>query len=103
MSLSVSGLLLEHFTILHGLIENKLQQQAISYLINTINSVKLKSPEVGIVLCGDFNHLLIKAIINSHPDLKQVVKNNTRGDYMTDLTIANLSTYLERRRKCNTE
>lgn len=63
MSLSVSGLLLEHFTILHGLIENKLQQQAISYLINTINSVKLKSPEVGIVLCGDFNHLPTKALI----------------------------------------
>lgn len=82
--------------------EKKLQQEAIDDLINTIDS-EVKSPEAGVVLCGDFNHLLIKAIINSHPDLKQVVKNNTRGDYMTDLTIANLSTYLERRRKCNTE
>lgn len=67
MSLRVSGsscaqsgfpdqfqpLLLEHFTILHGL--NKLQQQAINYLINTINSVKLKSPEVGIVIVSRYS------------------------------------------------
>lgn len=42
--------------------EKKLQQEAIDDLINTIDS-EVKSPEAGVVLCGDFNHLPTKALI----------------------------------------
>jgi hypothetical protein len=41
-------------------------------------------------LYGDFNHLPIKMLTNSHPDMKQVVKDKTRGDAILDLIITNL-------------
>lgn len=53
----------------------------------TPSTLKLKSPEAGVVLCGDFNHLPTKALIKSHPGLKQVDKNKTCGDSMIDLMI----------------
>lgn len=68
--------------------EKKLQQEAIDDLINTIDS-EVKSPEAGVVLCGDFNHLPTKALIKSHPGLKQVDKNKTCGDSMIDLMMTN--------------
>lgn len=89
--------------------EKKLQQEAIDDLINTIDS-EVKSPEAGVVLCGDFNHLPTKALtltLNSQPDLKQVVKNKTCGDSMIDListpTAPLPAVYLNMGRKCNTE
>lgn len=55
----------------------------------TPSTLKLKSPEAGVVLCGDFNHLPTKALIKSHPGLKQVDKNKTCGDSMIDLMMTN--------------
>lgn len=45
---------------------------------------------MGLILCGDFNHLPIKPLTNSHPDMKQVNKEKTRGDSILDLIITNL-------------
>ncbi len=52
----------------------------------------MKSPQAGIILCGDFSQLPIKSIISCHPDLKQLVKENTRGKATLDLIITNLDT-----------
>ncbi len=58
--------------------DKELRQEGIDYLICTIDAVKIKSHQAGIILCGDFNQLPIKSIISCHPDLKQLGKENAK-------------------------
>lgn len=48
---------------------------------------------MGLILCGDFNKLPIKMLKNCHPEIKQIVKENTRGSAILDLIITNLHSH----------
>ena len=73
--------------------EKSLQQKTVDYLINTLDMIRLVSPQMGLVLHGDFNLLPIKMLKNFHLDMKQVVKENTWGNSILDLIITNLHSF----------
>lgn len=72
--------------------EKELCQEAIDYFISTIDAVKMKSPQDGIILCGDFKQRSIKSVVSCHPDIKQLVMENTNRKATLDLIIMNLDT-----------
>lgn len=64
----------------------------LDYLISSLDKALIKHPNAGIMLLGDFNRLNYQFICN-HFNLKQTVKNPTRGDAILDLVLTNLSQY----------
>lgn len=74
--------------------EKALQQKVLNYLISTLDTLKAASPQMGLVLCGDFNKLPIKMLKKKcYPEIKLVVKDSTRGNSILDLIITNLHSY----------
>ena len=62
----------------------------INHLIESVDALRVKSPDIGLLICGDLNHLEVDGLCKSHR-LKQIVKNPTRGNNILDLIITNLS------------
>ena len=63
-------------------------------LSSTIDSLRNRYPNCGIILLGDFNDLET-SILSTRHNLKQVVKAPTRGSSILDLIISNLSKYYQ--------
>ena len=61
----------------------------VNYIIDTIDSVRSTQPDCGVIILGDFNKLDFKDILTHH-NLKQLVREPTRGDRTLDLIITNL-------------
>ena len=59
------------------------------YVINTIDFLRNKYPDCGVVVLGDFNDFDISQLLSSH-NLKQVVQLPTRGSAILDLIVTNL-------------
>ena len=59
------------------------------HLISSLDIGLTKHPNAGIMLVGDFNHFSYWHICN-HFNLRQMVKNPTRGDAILDLIFTNL-------------
>ena len=59
------------------------------YLINITDLIRNKHPDHGVVLLGDFNDFDIRNL-TSNQNLKQVVKQPTRGSTVLDLIVTNL-------------
>jgi hypothetical protein len=59
------------------------------YLINTLDSLRNKYPDCGLVVMGDFNDFDVAGLLSNH-SLKQVVQEPTRGTAKLDLIITNL-------------
>ena len=62
------------------------------YLTYTIDLLRNRYPNCGIILLGDFNDWKISLLLAIH-NLKQVVKAPTRGTSILDLILTNLSSY----------
>ena len=59
------------------------------YVINTIDFLRNKYPDYGVVVLGDFNDFDISQLLSTH-NLKQVVQLPTRGSAILDLIVTNL-------------
>ena len=59
------------------------------HLISSLDAALNKYPNAGIMMVGDFNRLNYR-YINNHFNLRQTVKNPTRGDAILDLIFTNL-------------
>jgi hypothetical protein len=59
------------------------------YLIDTLDSLRNKYPDCGLVVMGDFNDFDVAGLLSNH-SLKQVVQEPTRGTAKLDLIITNL-------------
>lgn len=68
------------------------QLNLICYLTENLDIIRNESPDCGLVLLGDFNHLDISDILNSH-NLFQAVNEPTRNSAILDLIITNMQTY----------
>ena len=55
----------------------------VSYIIETLDSVRLAQPDCGVIVLGDFNTLVPNDILNHH-NLKQVVRDPMHLNNMTD-------------------
>lgn len=62
------------------------------YLITSLDSALARFPNAGIFLVGDFNRLDYRFLCN-HFNLKQIVKNPTRGNAILDLIFTNFSRF----------
>ena len=62
----------------------------IEYIIDSLDQVCSAFPDCGIVITGDFNMLNVADLLSSH-NLKQVVREPTRGNNILDLIITNMS------------
>ncbi len=65
------------------------------YLINTIDLIRNKHPDHGLVILGDFNDLEIRTLSISQ-NLKQVVDQPTRESAILDLILTNLHNLYDR-------
>ncbi|KAI8507267.1 hypothetical protein Bbelb_146470 [Branchiostoma belcheri] len=61
------------------------------HLITTIDHICSHQPQAGLLLCGDFNGLPLRPLLAAHPELKQIVKQPTRGSATLDIIITNLA------------
>ncbi len=61
-----------------------------SHLLQTIDHLRIKYPEIGICILGDFNRMNINSIILGN-GLKQIIQFHTRADATLDLILTNLS------------
>ena len=68
------------------------QRELCDYLVSSIDTIRSKYPDCGIVVLGDFNHLNIQDLVISH-NLKQVVTRPTRQDSILDHIITNLKSF----------
>ena len=68
------------------------QRELCDYLVSSIDTIRSKYPDCGIVVLGDFNHLNIQDLVISH-NLKQVVTRPTRQDSILDYIITNLKSF----------
>ena len=68
------------------------QRELCDYLVSSIDTIRSKYPDCGIVVLGDFNHLNIQDLVTSH-NLKQVVTRPTRQDSILDYIITNLKSF----------
>ena len=59
------------------------------HLISSLDTALNKYPNAGIMLVGDFNRLNYR-VIGNHFNLRQTVKNPTRGAAILDLILTNL-------------
>ena len=71
------------------------QRDTINYLIETLDHVRNKFPDCGIVLVGDFNNLDISDLLTGH-DLNQIICEPTRGSAILDLVITNLQQFYKK-------
>ena len=71
------------------------QRELCEYLSITIDSIRMKSPDCGITILGDFNRLDISSILINH-GLKQVFSYSTRGNAILDLILTDLHKYYEK-------
>ena len=62
----------------------------IEYIIDSLDQVGSAFPDSGIVITGDFNKVNVADLLSSH-NLKQVVREPTRGDNILDLIITNMA------------
>jgi hypothetical protein len=61
----------------------------IEHIIDSLDQVCSAFPDCGIVITGDFNMLNVADLLSSH-NLKQVVREPTRGNNILDLIITNM-------------
>ena len=61
----------------------------LDHLTMTLTHIEGLYPGCGILLCGDFNRLNVKRLLNQFK-LKQIVDKPTRGDRILDLVLTNL-------------
>ena len=66
------------------------QNDLVSYLSDSVDSIRGQYPDCGIVVLGDFNNLDISYFCNQHR-LIQIVIKSTRSDSILDLIVTNLS------------
>ena len=62
------------------------------YLINTTDLLRYKYPDHGLVFLGDFNDFDVCNLAINH-NLKQVVKQPTRGNAILDLIVTNIQKF----------
>ena len=60
-----------------------------SYLIETLDSVRSAHPDRGVIICGDFNTLDFSDVL-AHHKLKQIVRDPTRGNSILDLILTDI-------------
>ena len=61
----------------------------VSYLIETLDSVRSAHPDCGVIICGDFNTLAFSDVL-AHHNLKQIVRDPTRGNSILDLILTDI-------------
>lgn len=71
------------------------QKDLVHYLVDSVDLVRNRYPECGVIILGDFNKLIISDLIVHH-DLKQVVQDATRGASILDLIITNFGNFYSR-------
>ena len=64
----------------------------VTYLSDTIDIIRFRYPDCGIVILGDFNGLDTSELLSSH-GLKQLVSNPTRVGATLDLILSNLQPF----------
>ncbi|XP_035688744.1 uncharacterized protein LOC118424306 [Branchiostoma floridae] len=64
----------------------------IDHLVNTVDSLQVKHPHIGIIIGGDFNRVDVSKLCMSH-NLRQLVDRPTRDQATLDLIITNLNSY----------
>ncbi len=69
--------------------KSEFQDLLINHIVLTLDSLKSKHPDVGVVILGDFNRTNISPLCRAH-NLKQVVDKPTREDAILDLIVTNL-------------
>lgn len=70
------------------------QDELIEHVLASSDLLRTKYPDIGLVILGDFNHVRVHDICLDNK-LCQVVQNNTRGEVILDMIIANMkSVYL---------
>ena len=62
----------------------------IDYLTNGIDSILQSYPSAGIIIAGDFNKMKLGPLCNRF-DLRKIVKKPTRGKYILDQIVSNMS------------
>ena len=61
----------------------------VSYLIETLDSVRYAHPDCGVIICGDFSTLDFSDVL-AHHKLKQIVRDPTRGNSILDLILTEI-------------
>ena len=61
----------------------------VSYLIETLDSVRSAHPDRGVIICDDFNTLDFSDVL-AHHKLKQIVRDPTRGNSILDLILTEI-------------
>ena len=61
----------------------------VSYLIETLDSVRSAHPDCGVIICGDLNTLAFSDVL-AHHNLKQIVRDPTRGNSILDLILTDI-------------
>ena len=64
------------------------------HITSTIDTIRYRNADAGIVILGDFNNLNIRNLMFSQ-NLKQAVQQPTRGNAILDLIVTNLHCFYE--------
>ena len=64
------------------------------HITNTIDTIRYRNPDAGVVILGDINNLNIRNLMFSQ-NLKQVVQQPTRGNAILDLIVTNLHCFYQ--------
>ena len=69
--------------------KSEYQQTLVNHIVRTLDLLKSKHPDVGLVILGDLNRTDTNPICRAHA-LKQVVDKPTRNDAILDVIITNI-------------
>ena len=64
------------------------------HITSTIDTIRYRNPDAGVVILGDFNNLNIRNLMFSQ-NLKQAVQQPTRGNAILDLIVTNLHCFYQ--------
>ena len=81
-----------YFAVVYNPPNSPVQNDLVSYLSDSVDSIRGQYPDCGIVVLGDFNNLDISYFCNQQR-LIQVVDKPTRSDSILDLIVTNLSQF----------
>ena len=70
------------------------QTLLVNHIISTLDELKIKHPDMGITILGDFNRTEIRPICRAHA-LSQVVNKPTRVNAILDLIITNVKLFYD--------
>ena len=83
---SVSGIVM---CAVYIQLKSPFQDVLINHLLMTLDSLKSKHPDTGVVILVDFNRTNISLLCRAH-SMKQFVDKATRGNAILDLIVTNL-------------